>query len=193
MATCRTEWIRIMSLRNTLGAVALASAFAAPAFAVVDGSSAIGCADSFMSFTNGGYVSCRGPLAGDLATLGSVSFADVGSLRFAGLAGDGSGAFTAHPGASVLGLLQFGQAQHGNFVIGLQGGGGYSLYLFNGGEAGIGSIAYDTFGIVNRAGLAGPSLTDAALFAGVVPEPTRLALLLAGLATLGFVARRRAF
>jgi hypothetical protein len=182
-----------MSLRTTLAAAALASAFAAPALAAVDGSSTIGCADSFMSFTNDGYVSCRGPLAGDVATLGSVSFADVGSLRFVGLTGDGSGAFTAHPGAGVFGLLQLGQVQHGNFVIGLQGGGGYSLYLFNGGEAGIGTIIYDTFGIVNRAGVAGPSFADAALFAGAVPEPTPAALLLAGLATLGFVARRRSF
>jgi hypothetical protein len=183
----------IMSLRTTLAAVALALAFATPAFAAVDGSSTIGCADSFMSFTNDGYISCRGPLAGDIATLGSVSFADVGSLRFVGLTGDGSGAFAAHPGASEFGLLQFGQVQYGNFVIGLQGGGGYSLYLFNGGGAGIGSINYDTFGIVDSAGVAGPNFTDAALFAGAVPEPTPVTLLLAGLATLGFVARRRAF
>ena len=181
-----------MSLRPTLTAFALASAFAMPAFAAVESGGTISCADSFMSSTNDGYVGCRGPLAGDVGTLGSVSFDGAGSLRFVGLTGDSSGAFAGHPDTSVFGLLQLGQTRYGNFVIGVQGGGSYSLYLFNGGETGIGTITYDTFGIVDGAGVSGPSFSNAALFAGAVPEPTPVALLLAGLATLGFIARRRA-
>jgi hypothetical protein len=182
-----------MSLCHTLSAVALASACAVPAFAAVEGGGTIGCADSFMSVTNeGAYVGCRGPLAGEVATLGSVSFTDVGELRFVGVTGDASVAFSGQPGTGAFGQLQLGQLQRGNFVIGLQGAGNYSLYLFNGGEGGIASIQYDTFGIVDGAGLAGPDFAHAALFAGAVPEPTPVALLLAGLATLGLFARRRA-
>lgn len=181
-----------MSLRHTLSAVALASAFAVPAFAAVEGGGATSCSDSFMSFTNAGaYVSCQGPLPGDVAALGSVSFPGVGSLHLVGLTGDASGAFTGDPGGGASGLLQLGQVQRGNFVIGLQGGGSYSLYLFNGGEGGVDSINYDTFGIVDAAGAAGPNFAGAALFASAVPEPTSVALLLAGLASLGFIVRRR--
>jgi hypothetical protein len=179
-----------MSLRITLAAAALA--LAAPAFAAVEGGSVTSCADSFMSFTNEGYVGCRGPLTGDVGTLSSVSLAGVGSLRFVGLTGDASGAFTGPFDDSVFGQLQLGQVRYGNFVIGVQGGASYSLYLFNGGATGIGSITYDTFGVVDAAGVAGPAFSSAALFAGAVPEPTPVALLLAGLVTLGFVARRRA-
>ena len=179
-----------MSLRITLAAAALA--LAAPAFATAEGGDATSCADSFMAYTNDGYLSCRGPLAGDLATLGSVSFSGVGSLGLVGLTGDNSGAIAGPFDGSVFGQLQLGQVHYGNFVIGVQGGGSYSLYLVNGGAAGIGSITYDTFGIVDGAGVPGPAFASAALFAGAVPEPTPVALLLAGLATLGFVARRRA-
>jgi hypothetical protein len=184
-----------MSLRHTLRvvALALASAGAVPAFAAVEGGGTIACADSFMSVTNEGfYVDCRGPLSGDVATLGSVRFTDVGELPFVGLTGDASAAFSGDPATGDFGLLQLGHVRRGNFVIGLQGVGNYSLYLFNGGDAGIGSINYDTFGILDGAGSTGPNLVRAALFASAVPEPAPAALLLIGLAALGGFARLRA-
>ncbi len=182
-----------MNLRTALSSIALAASCSSPAFAIALNPAAVACGDSFTVF-NGGYLDCAGPITGSLgaSAVQSVSFAGYGSFALAGVTGDNSGAFTADPGPvefGTLGLgLGLGVPQRGAFVIGLQGGGSYSLYLFSGSA----SVDFDTFGVVDALGHPGPDLTRAALFLpSVVPEPESYALLLAGLASLGFLASRR--
>jgi hypothetical protein len=82
----------------------------------------------------------------------------------------------------------------GAFAIALKSSTNFSLYYFNGVGPAIGSLAYSTIGTsVNRRGLP-QDLSHATLYltnAVPVPEPETYAMLLAGLAGIGFVLRRR--
>jgi hypothetical protein len=130
-------------------------------------------------------------------------------LDFAGLLGDGasfawlgksddagSGPFVSNSTAPS-GTLTFDEAQTGLFAVSLKAGDAFSVYLFDGGDAGVQSINFSTLGVqVNGNGL-GAGLSHAALI-GVsgavtppIPEPQTYALMLAGLGLVGFVAVRR--
>ncbi len=177
-----------MSHRPTVAlatALVLAAAFAAPADAA--------CIDSIETVANPAYAGqCQGPFFGPQAQLGAgIVFAGQ-AFTLAGTTKDGSGVFAADPGAVRAGVLQFTLPQAGPFVIGLRGANSAGLYLFDGGRSGIASLAFDTLGIARNNGGA-PRLTQAALYTPTtpVPEPRSAALMLAGLAVVAFLARRR--
>jgi hypothetical protein len=92
------------------------------------------------------------------------------------------------------GSIDFDSAQTGWFVLGLKQGDGFSLYLFDGRnvKGGISSIEYDTLGVKTKSDTAF-SLSHAGYFGAVtpVPEPSAYAMMLAGLAVVGFALKRR--
>jgi hypothetical protein len=101
-----------------------------------------------------------------------------------------SGPFSSVPGATS-GTLTFDTAQKGWFALALKADGKFSLYLFDGGQAGITNIPFITGGVaLNNQGNP-QALSHASLYLAPVPEPQTYALMLAGLGLVGFVARRR--
>lgn len=183
--------------RSIAFAMFVAATLAGPGHAAVGGAgSTLHCSHSTETTGQPGYISCQGFEIGNVAagSVNSAAFAGYGSFGFAGATNDSSGVFTNDPAGSQWGTLSFAQPQVGLFVLGLKGGPSYSLYLFDGGASGLSALAFDTFGITLGNGNGGPGLAHAALFrpaVGVVPEPGALAMMLAGLAGVGMIVRRR--
>ena len=101
--------------------------------------------------------------------------------------------FSQNEGSRDDGTINFDAPQTGLFALGLKQGNGFSLYLFDGGEVGISSIAYDTKGVKTTTGR-GYGLSHAGYFGGAVSpvsEPSVYAMNLAGLAVVGFALKRR--
>jgi len=102
--------------------------------------------------------------------------------------------FSQNEGANDDGTINFDAPQSGLFALGLKQGNGFSLYLFDGAavQGGISSIAYDTNG-VKAAKSQSFGLSHAGFFGAVspVPEPSVYAMMLAGLAVVGFALKRR--
>jgi len=146
-----------------------------------------------------GYVGCSGSWSGN----NNNQVEDVASQISDdwGLSGLVTQDVTAGNSGSD-GTLSFAN-QTGTFVVALKAGNAFSLFAYNGGAVagGISSIAYDTLGVGFFSGPGdknkhfGQDLSHASLYSGVVvpaiPEPETYALMLAGLGTLGFIARRR--
>ena len=154
---------------------------------------AVQCSDSTATAGNAGYLSCQGPTSGNIAPgqTSTATFSGVGSFSLMGKSDDtGFGPFASNPGLGSTGTFSFDSPQKGYFVLGIKGGPDYSLYLFNGGAAGILALNFDTLGVTKGSGGAGPGLSHLALFAQPVPEPQIYALMLAGLAAVGSIVRR---
>ena len=174
----------MINLRTTSTALAAAAMlFAAPAFAAFPNDCST--ADTFVAATacagvytsNGGNNNGAGNTA--IADL-TAAFGDLGWAVVADelpFVGGGTGTITIDPAVS------------GPFAIALKAGsarsgGGYSLYFFDASNLNVASLDF-------LSTPASKDLSHASLYAGVVPEPETYALMLAGLAGLGFMVRRR--
>ena len=184
---------------NAIALAALLVGTTAQAFPAVPEACAAGSLTAtFTNLSTASYTACSGAWVGNVnpssaAAVSAQIFSDFGlTASFFGKSDDaGNGPFTSNP-STTSGTLTFDSARLGFFVIGLKSSTNFSLYEFNGGSLGISSIKFDTFGVgVNKNGKS-QDLSHAALYAvTVVPEPESYALMLAGLAGIGFVARRR--
>jgi hypothetical protein len=153
------------------------------------------CANT--TFTTLASIDCAGSFGGNIngnASEATFLNSEFGStFTYVGKSDDaGNGPFTGNPEVNLNGTLTFDSAISGMFVIGLKAANNYSYYLFNAG-APVTSLTFNsTAGVaVNGRGIP-QDLSHANLYtAAAVPEPETYALMLAGLASLGFVARRR--
>jgi hypothetical protein len=145
---------------------------------------------------------CRGSFSGNInGNPSEVAFLDAtwsalagGSFSYLGKSDDASnGPFTSDPDVALNGTLTFDTPITGWFVIGLKAADSYSYYLFDA-TSPLASLTFDsTAGVaVNRNGIP-QDLSHAALYAvaAPVPEPETYALMMAGLAAVGFLSRRR--
>jgi len=93
----------------------------------------------------------------------------------------------------TFGTLSLKTSQTVPFVIALSSAGDYSLYLYDPGKAGGGAVSslyVSTDGTTNI--IRGPyELEYANLYTQAIPEPSSIALMLAGLAATGLAVRRR--
>lgn len=185
----------------SLSALIALAGFALPAHAK-PAVSLPNCAAS-TTVNSAGYVSCLGSFSGNMDNqldgAGGIFAAIEGNFGLDTSSYFSSESFSAagnpfaqNEGSLDDGVINFDQALTGSFVLGLKQGNAYSLYMFDGAKVagGISSIAFDTNGVWKNSG---NDLSHAGFFGTVtaVPEPTTYAMLLAGLAAVGFVARRR--
>jgi len=145
---------------------------------------------------------CKGSFSGNInGNVAETTFLDStwgalagGSFDYLGKSDNANaGPFASNPGSVTSGTLTFDTPITGWFVIGLMSANKHSFYLFDA-TSPLSSLTFDsTAGVaVNRNGNA-QNLSHAALYAvaNPVPEPETYALMMAGLAAVGFMSRRR--
>jgi hypothetical protein len=179
--------------KATLQALALTAVLAAaPAQAQLTPNGAVDCSASLVTdnlANNPTFTDCAGAFTGNnknqegdvLATITDEFGLTIQSIfDVSGSAGT-SGAFDLN-------------AINGAFVLAVKAGNGFSLYAFSDGEL----IEWDTLGVgfFNGAGRAviGNGLSHATVYTTTttpVPEPETYALMMAGLAFVGWASRRR--
>jgi PEP-CTERM motif len=163
------------------------------------------CGASGTTVGNDGYVGCLGAFSGNmdnqLSTIWTAMSTAVGgwsSVARSYVSDESFAAamnpFSQNEGAREDGMINFDAPQTGLFALGLKQGNGFSLYLFDGRRVtgGISSLAYDTNG-VKTAARRSYGLSHAGYFGAVTPvsEPSAYAMMLAGLAVVGFALKRR--
>lgn len=182
-------------------AVAL-TALAAPAANVFNTTTnAVAAAGSFSGNDTGTAATVQDTLDTISANFGSYVPGGTGAWllwdKTDSATGNQAHTFTGNP-QTAAGTLNFNAPITGWFALSLKSSTQFSLYLFDGGVAGISAIDYSTLGTaVNNKGK-GQDLSHASLWGGTVaisapvPEPGTYALFIAGLAVLGFMGLRHA-
>jgi len=183
----------IMKMSLTGIAFAACAALSLPAHAALT-ASGVACDGQGTTMTSlTGYLDCSGAWDGNNLNQEADVAAQISSDW--GLTGLTAVDVTGGNNGST-GTLSFA-TQTGLFVLSLKAGNAFSLYEFDGSTVvgGISSIDYDTLGVgfIGPAGNVhfGQGLSHADIYAAPVPEPETYALMLGGLAALGFLARRR--
>ena len=172
------------------------------------------CSASLVTTANAGYVDCIGSFDGNpgnranpwseiFARLAQAPVSDksgglgfVATQWFPDSSFDAlSNPFAQNEGARDDGVINFDNGQTGRFVLGLKQGDAFSFYLFDGSRVagGIVSLNYDTLGVWKRGGtgLSHAMYVGDPTMVAPVPEPSTYALMIAGLAAVGWMARRR--
>ena len=180
-----------MYSRSILSALTLTAAalVAMPAQAQLTPNGAVDCSASVLTdnlANNPTFTDCSGAFDGNnknqeadvLATIDAdFGLTIVNSFDVSGEAGT-SGAF------DLSGI-------NGAFVLAIKAGNAFSLYAFSDGEL----IEWDTLGVgfTNPGGQTqiGQGLSHATVYTTAIPEPETYALLMAGLAFVGWASRRR--
>ncbi len=193
---------RLSPLRAACAALAML-ALAGPALADDPVRGTALCTDSEAANSppgmNPSFVACLAQFNGVEAPMTTLvkPFVGYGNFDFVGQTlPDGTGTnspFNSFGPDFIFGVLKLKAAQTGPFVIALASFGDYSLFLYDPSTAGgtpVSSIEISTFGTTNWS--QGPyPLQYANLYTLAVPEPETYALMLAGLAATGLLARRR--
>lgn len=188
-------------LTKVAAAVAVAGSFAAPAFAAVDLgagtlnglTSAGGCNNSVLSPD---ATQCFGVVAGN--NLGSSSPGEAAVANFINLTWGAAGASAASPftvnspvdaGGAAGFQISLGGSFTGDLVIALKQANGFSLYFWDN-AVNVSTVSFfdnDGFGGNGNLGISHYTVYGVP----AIPEPQTYALMLAGLAAVGFMARRR--
>jgi hypothetical protein len=149
--------------------------------------------------TDPAWTDCAGAFEGNdknqeadvLATI--LAEFGLAGVSYQGASDDASsGPFAANPGGAS-GTLNFDFAIDSPFVLSLKAGNAFSLFYFDGAGDAISSIDFTTLGVSVNPRQIGNGLSHASVYSAVpaIPEPETYALMLAGLAAVGFMSRRR--
>jgi len=194
------------SVMQAIGAAVALLVIAAPAWADDPIRGDALCTDSVAAnvaaplFVNPSYQVCSAHYQEGPAPTSTLNapFAGFGDFAFVGQTrkddtAASTGPFDPFGPGFTFGTLSLKTSQTVPFVIALSSAGDYSLYLYDPGKAGGGAVSslyVSTDGTTNI--IRGPfELEYANLYTQAIPEPSSIALTLAGLAATGLAVRRR--